>query len=251
MGTIFKIVYLLGITFLLTNCKPPTSDFQSPDVKMPDVKMPDPKTDSILKDILVCDTKDNEMVISDEAQKNAMSIEDRIELQNMERTDCDGKVETTFGQVRQLDQRISVDPPQEFQEDVTFVAVENVRTCSTQKFDAIEKLSATEYQNEKGETVQLPVNDSESDRKGHIRIQVSDEMFNLQDLVNVANGKNLLKISYFGKCQKYRENPDPSIKAENYRCEQAELLGSKEVLLNAKIDYVKVEGTKKINSCIK
>ncbi len=246
MGTIFKIVYLLVITFFIASCHSPTTDFQPPDVKLPDLK-----SDTVLKDILACDKKESEMTISDEARKNAVSIEDRIEMQNMEKTDCDGKVETTFGQVRSLDQIVSVDPPQEFQEDVTFVKVENIRTCSIQQFDGDEKLSATEYQNEKGETVQLPVGLSESDRKGHIRINISDWFYNTGFQVNVRNGANLLEISYFGKCLKYRENPDLSIKAEHYRCEKAELLGSKEVLLNAKIDYVKVDGTKKINTCQK
>jgi hypothetical protein len=201
--------------------------------------------------IKTCNKKDSELAISDEAKANAMTIEDQIESQDIETTDCEGNIKNSHGPVRDLDQVIAVTAPHAFADKVSFIRVENPRTCAIQSFDTSDKLGPTENKVDGEAPVVIGSSFSEADRLGNSRIIVNDSDYKLILYLNVKDGANVLKISYFGKCLKYRENPDTRSKAEYYLCEQAELLGTKDVLLTVHVDRPEIPGTKRVSTCRK
>ena len=246
MRTFFSTVFIIGMSLCLTNCRATTTE--TPEV--PDFKLPTDVQD-ILNKTFTCDKKESEIPVSDEAEENLIVVKDKIESQDIEKIDCDGKVQKTHGPIRHLTQALSIDPPKIFADDVTFVKVENVRTCAIQAFDAKESLSETTVTGEDGQTYQNPVLSSEADLDGKIRVLVDDSDVKLNLFTNVKDGTNLLKISYFGKCLKKAPTTNEKPKSEAYHCQEAELLGTKEVLLKVEVDRPEIPGTQKHDWCFK
>lgn len=248
MRTIFKCVNLLAMSLLIANCVPSakTESPEVPKLNLPDINIGD--IDKFLESIKACDNKTFE--VSEEAQKNEMIVKDKIESQDFESTDCAGNTAKGHAPIRDMDQRINIEAPQEFPTPVTYIRVENPRTCSTHTFDTVEKMGPIEIAMPDGtiEVVDIKFK-TQADRKGNILLGLTDETYKFNQAANVKDGANLLKISYFGQCMKAREKADPKIKSAYYQCEKAELLGTKEVLVTVEVERPVIPGVRKVSTC--
>jgi hypothetical protein len=224
---------------IITSCDPvPKADNPDTDVhfKMPaDLQ----KTFDML---FTCNKKESEITISDAASQNKMAVEDAIESKDYEITHCDGTVSKGHGPVRNLEKYLDIAAPEEFKSDVSFIKIENPRTCSENMFDTDDSISSD------SENLNFA---STGDKLGKVKLHISDstsKMLSFQ--INVADGKNVLNITYYGKCLKYRDAADhPDFKNEYYRCLEAETLGTKEILLDVQVKRTEVSGIEKTNTC--
>lgn len=229
---------LIAALLLLSACDvtvtPPKTHF-TPDIKMPDIKIPDIDIKTLFA---TCDKKDSEMTFSKEALENTVAIEDTIDAKDIEYIDCDKKVTKTHGPVRNLNKSIWIEPPPQLKSSVNYILVSNQRTCAAGFVD-------TEKNDTSRELVYSSLEDS-----GRIKLKLSGSKDKLPYYTNVKEGNNIIKIQYYGKCLKYRENTDPKTR-DSIKCEKAEELGSKEVLLKVRINLIAVPGVDRIDNCRK
>lgn len=232
---------------LLTSCGVKT-DYKAPDVKMPDI--PDVKTM-----FTTCDKKDSEQpTVSSEALNNKIVVQDEIESKDLEYLDCDGKItKTGHGPERELNKFAVIDAPTDLPEAVSYVSIENFRTCAVHKFDAQDSdIGGTKIDLPDGKTMTTPMVSSASNRAGKIAVQLSDSTTKLNINLNVHDGLNILKVKYFGKCKKQKAEKFPFAKDDSFmNCEVDNEIGSKDVVLDVQVQRPEVSGKKQIKVCDK
>ena len=220
---------LIVALFLLSACDVKVQSAKT-NFKMPDITVPNIDFATLFN---TCDKKDSEMTFSKEALDNTASVEDTINVKDIEYIDCDQKVTKTHGPVRSLNKSIWIEPPPHLKSLVNYILVSNQRTCAAGFVDA-----------EKNDTSVELVYSSLED-SGRIKLKLSGSKTKLPYYTNVHEGNNILKIQYYGKCLKYRENTDPKTR-DSIKCEKAEELGTKEVLIKVRINLIEVGGTDRI-----
>ena len=238
------VLFTLG---LLTACGAKI-DYKSPDVKMPD--MPDVNT--MFK---TCDKKDSEQpTVSSETLNSKIVVQDEIESKDLEYLDCDGKVtKTGHGPERYLNKFAVIDAPNDLPEAVSYVSIENFRTCAVHKFDAQDSdIGGTKIDLPDGKTMTTPMFSSASNRAGKIAVQLTDSTTKLNLYLNVHDGLNVLKVKYFGKCKKQKAEKFPFAKEDSYmNCEVDNEIESRDVVLAIQVQRPEVNGKKQINVCDK
>ena len=107
---------------------------EGPKVKVPEITF-NPNVGRLFS---TCNKKDSEMSFTQEAQKNRITIEDKIESQDIHTVDCNDRVTNKrHGPIRELSKIVTVSPPENLKGQVNYVQVENVRTCAIVKFAAV------------------------------------------------------------------------------------------------------------------
>ncbi|MDG0816482.1 hypothetical protein [Bdellovibrio svalbardensis] len=250
MTVSFKLFALFLSTSIIAGC----NVAKVPDVKVPDVKL-DADTEKLLSSMYTCDKKDSELDLSRFDQRDALIVRDKIESKQLVFVDCKGN-KTAFGMAptRKLNQFITVEAPSELKEKVNFVQIENSRTCSVQKVDAKDDSLLEEQIIEVSgqDPIKLPGPTSTAlGISGKMKILLSDDTMKFASLyLNVHDNNNTLKISYYGKCLKYRDVKNEKL-GESYNCLEADLLGETQMLVSVKIERPEVAGTVERNTCTK
>lgn len=233
-------------------------------IAMPDFKAepsPNPIPGSIsmpdfnvaMSKLLACDKKDADLPLSKFNNDSTVVLEDEIETQDIQSTDCDGKVDLRHGPVKSFERFITFRPDSNLAGAINFIQIENLRTCASRLLNASEdqELEPEELENSDGTKVKIPVWGSKVGISGRTDIHLSDLAVSLSGNwpVNVRDGNNIVLVHYFGKCLKYNAKKIEGGDAEN--CEVAEELGVKQVLIKLNIKRPEVGGVLKIDTCSK
>lgn len=220
--------------------------YKSPKVDMP--KMPD------FKNLLdTCDKKDSEQpAVSTEVTANKIVVQDEIANQDFEMLNCKGGV-TSKGTapVRTLSKFITLSAPANLNEPVAYVSVENFRTCTKNTFDAQDSgIDEKKLTLPDGKVFTIPSTLSQSDRKGEVSLQISDSTISIPMWLNVHDGLNVMKVRYFGACQKFKANKAAGAKDDSYlNCEVPKEIGQKDFVVEVQVQRPQISGTKQIKDC--
>lgn len=202
---------------------------------------------------MVCDKKDSEQpAVSADVLNNKIIIQDEIESKDLEFVDCDGKLtKTEHGPERDLNKFALIEAPGGLPEAVSSVAIENYRTCAVHEFDA-QNSAIGGKKSKLAEVITPPVASSAVDHSGRMIVQLSDSANKFNFYLNVHEGLNVLKVKYFGKCQKQKEKKVSPEKDDSFvNCEVSKEIGSKDVVLEVHIRRPEVSGKKQIKVCDK
>lgn len=244
-NTISAGAFIFAVVFI-TSCGIKTN-YKAPEVKVTDI--PD-----IITMFTTCDKKDSEQPsVSSEALSNKIVIQDLIESKDLEYLGCDGKItKTGHGPERELKKFVVIDAPTELTDTVSYVSIENFRTCAIHKFDAQDSdVGETENYPSDGKTITTLMTSSTSSRAGKISVQLSDSTTKLNIYLNVHDGQNILKVKYFGKCKKQKTEKFPYAKDDSFmNCEVENEIGSIDVVLDVQVQRPEASG-KKIKICNK
>lgn len=248
----FRFVFLIITAQLLFSCVPLVPTTVGADFKPMPVFEPDPETLNILN-MFVCNTPDAKMALADFNEASTIAVEGSETLRHVETTDCDGKVEKSTRRVELFDQSIVVNPNKELAQKLNFLTVENVRTCSTLKVEALNEDEFETLKTQNKTTVKPFPKSSSASVAGDAVIMLLDSPIKADHLnikkLNVDDGNNIVKIRYFGKCLKYAEKIDDT-KKDSENCLEAELVDEKQILLQVKITRkISPLPALKVNSC--
>lgn len=255
MAVSSKLFALLLSTSVIVGCdvvKVP--DLKTPEFKAPEVKL-DAQTEKLLSELYVCDKKDSELGLDKMDLKEALIVKDTIESKKAVYVDCAGKrTSAGIASVRKLNQLITVEAPVELKEKVNFVKIDNARTCATQKIDAKDDAFLSEQTIEVAgqEPVKRPgPTFSTVGFSGKMKIRLSDTDAKISSIyLNVHDKNNLLKISYYGKCLKYKADANEKL-GDAYNCLEADLLGEAQLLVSVQVERPEVAGTIEKSTCTK
>lgn len=244
----YLICVSIGLAGLgLSSCGVKT-DVKVPDVKMPD--MPDYKTM-----FNTCDKKDSEQpTVSNDVLSKKIVVEDQIDSKDLEYVDCEGKVtKTEHGPERDLSKFVEIEAPANLTEPVSYVSIENYRTCSVHRFDGQDSdIGGQIIELPDGKTLTTPYVSSAITRAGKMVLNLSDSTMKLNLYLNVHDGNNVLKVRYFGKCQKLKTEKDRvSMLGESYNCAEDREIASKDLLIEVQVNRPEVSGKKQIKVCDK
>lgn len=268
-------VYSLTGMLALSACHSSSTDkLVNPLVNDPTKNLTTPETpkvdfnemNALMESIMVCDKKDSELPLGQFDLKTAVVVRDKIDNMDIQEIDCDKKVKSTHhGPVRNLSQAMIIEAPAELKGPVNYVVVENLRTCSTQKLNAIEdlkmNLSEDPAKNNSEGSVASSIAASEVGQSGVVKLMLSDMDLKISSLfLNVKDNSNVIILHYYGKCLEYKKekaNSDSAIGSENSessagdaeRCLVAEELGLKQILLSVQVERPEVSGTSQQNVC--
>ena len=249
--TKFRIVLLIVTAQLFFSCIPVIPKPVKTELKpMPKFEI-DPGTLEFMKKMFVCNKTDSEMALANFNNESTVAVEGTETLQEVETTDCDGKVTKSISLVERFKQSIDISPDTELTQQLNFMSVENVRTCATIKISAVEQAKFEDLKNEKLLPGLTPFGkDSSASIVGDAQIVLFDSPIKREQTdLNVSNGNNVLKIRYFGKCLKYAEKIDDK-KTDSKNCLEAEVLAEKQILLKVSITRkVSPLPALKVNSC--
>lgn len=242
MNKLFHAVALAGSLILVSACDP------VPKVKSP--SMPDFKSPGIpdfSKLYATCDKKD--LKFSDEAKRNKIVITDTIENQEVETLDCNNKLVSKVKKpVHPLSKTLEIKAPDNLKDSVTYVMVENFRTCAVNTIDTQARKTEIEVD---GKKIAVP-NLKNVDSTGKVSITLTDSKLRDGLTINVSDNDNLLKITYFGKCQKYKEPKDRNVtQGDAFNCLEATLLGTQEIWLFAHIERPDTAAPAQVKECKK
>jgi hypothetical protein len=231
---------LVSMIAILSGCKDPTPSYKAPEIKRQEVKIPSGTDFKLPIEFMVCDKV--EANVSKELTKHPLNTRGFTDLQDMEGTDCDGKKTTTPKMpLNNFNANLTIDPPAGIKSNVNFAIVENTRTCSSRRVT----FKAGEV-NPLGTPVWAD-RPYFMDEHGRITLGMIDSPFLLRVGLNVANGQNILNITYYGRCL-------DAVKAAATtagECEKGEELARKSVLVNAEIEKREIDGVYQIDSCTK
>jgi hypothetical protein len=260
MTASYKIVFLVLATSAFAGCivaKAPVvaaKEYKAPDLKVPKFKL-DPKTQAIWDMLSTCDKKDSELSLDQFDPNETVVVTDKIASMDNVNVDCDGKTTSAgHGPIRNLNQFIEVAAPADLKEAVNFVHISNARTCSDQLVDAKEddQLDGTTIEVAGQDPIKLPAPvETVVGVSGKLKILLNDSKMKISPLyLNVHDKNNVLKISYYGKCLKYKAVQNKNL-GEAYNCEQAELLGQIQMVVSVQVERNEVAGTYEHNVCTK
>lgn len=216
----------------------PIPEFKTPDIPSPQISL-DQNT------FMACNRKETEQpAVSSEVLQRKIVVEDEIATKDLEYIGCEGEVTSTgHGPERNLSKLITVKEPTDFSEPVQYVSVENFRTCAVFTFDAKDK----DHRRSKD----FPWL-SYASRSGLAQIQLSDSEAKVNFYLNVRDGLNVLKIRYFGRCEKVRSPLAPDTEKDSFiNCEKGKEIGSQDVVLSVNVHRPEVSGKKQLKFCEK
>ncbi len=206
------------------------------DLKTPEYKMPD-----INKLYSTCSKTDAEQPKVDQSVLNrTITLEDEIGNISLENVDCENQVHQ-MGRTpeRNLTQSMVIEAPVNLPEPVLYVSIENAKTCSTYTMDTQDSISGQNMF-------------SSSDRTGNAFVQVSDSTVKFGLYLNVADGLNVLKVKYFGKCIENSATKNSMAADDSYmNCKVGKEIGSQDVVLQVNVNRPDVDGIKRVNNCKK
>lgn len=201
-----------------------------------DMKVPD-----YTSNVFTCQRGEHQQPgVSSEVMARRLLIDDTIPSGEVEYLGCKGEVNRrTHGPQRALAKAIWIDPPTSLPDQVDYVTVENARTCASHAFEAQDAISAND--------VLLPLL-SVADRTGRALLSVTDSNLKLNIRLNVADGLNILKVSYF-KCLVKTSGPEPRRKFALPRCAQSKILGTQDVALQVNVKRPATAEIKRVPTC--
>ena len=222
-----KIIFIFSVLFLTAcNLKLKPIEIAPFNIQIPDFK----------SFMYTCNKKDSELSFSNEAIQNQVIIEDNIPYEKIKITDCKNKeVDSIYKEKRSLSQKLMIDAPADLKSKVSYIFIENSRTCAISATQS-EEVTASRYL---FTTV---------DYSGKINMDLTDSFLKTRLSVNIYDGNNPIKITYFGKCLKYDEIKNEK-ESEWTRCVQPNVLNTKEILIYASITRPKVDEGKVIREC--
>lgn len=200
-----------------------------------------------------CDNQLNTTILANTMKDSVQTIEDEIASKDLEQTNCQGI--TTWkghGPEKKLEKMIEVTSPITDESiKVNFIQIENTRTCTVQRITPADDIAfeAKETTLEDGTKVPAQQHKTMANSKGNLKLVITDSILRADaNSMNIRDGDNVIKIKYFGKCQKYKE-----ILAEKYddafNCETAELIESKDIYINVVVKRPEVSGTNILKLC--
>ncbi|MGZ3775992.1 MAG: hypothetical protein ACXVCN_19930 [Bdellovibrio sp.] len=249
--SLFKTKLLLGFlcTISLISCNLPKPDEFKPDFKF------DPEIEKMLAEMSTCDKKDSELNLNGFDASNTFIVKDKIENKDIVEVDCNGhQTPKGHGPVRDLNQFLTVEAPADQKEKINFVLIENSRTCSSQKIDAVDDKNLEKQTiaiDDKNPLIIDGPTSTTLGESGKLKILLSSVKVKIAPLfLNVHEGNNVVKITYYGKCLKYKDNINKDM-PDSYNCSDAEVLAEKQILVSVQIEHPEGQGTQLNNKCTK
>jgi hypothetical protein len=246
MGNIYKIISLIVTAVMVLACD------TDPTIKMPaDPTMPDLNAE-VMKSFKVCDKAESTKQLTKDSFANQILLEDRIESKNYEVQNCKGEIiEKGYGPVRIYKKRKEIAAPEDLSQSVTFIEVENKRTCSKYRiYTSANAFLPEEVDLGNGQKIKLPILNTEAQPDGTINLLLTDSIYKFFNATHLANGKNLIQIRYFGNCLDNNRVQKANLQV-SHSCETAELIASKDLQIELKIDRPRVDGVEKTSKCSK
>jgi hypothetical protein len=245
-----ELSIISGLLAVLTiSCQPSTRKLDMNAMMNPDLA-------NKLKEIEMtktCDNQVNTVNLPKELMDNSQSIEAEIATKDLEHVDCKGNITWKgHGPEKALRQMVEVTTPiTEETTKVNFIQIENTRTCTIQRIspadDAV--FGEKEITLENGTKIPIQQYKTMANSKGNLKLMLTDSIFRTDaNAMNVRDGANIIRIQYFGKCLKYGTTIEEK-HDDAFNCETAELLKTKEIILNLKINRPEVSGTSQTVLC--
>lgn len=237
MGKFFGVVACVVTTAALIGCSKSSSGNKFPSLNgQADQKAKQTASRADVKESVktqLCNKKETAQKISDAATANNVDVVLAPTSQQTVFVMCDGK-ENDGGVIINAADTIVAIPGATASEPVTIAEIESSRTCAKMKIT-----SATVLDQNAPSTVQA---------NGDLSLKVST---NVQDAsgLNVAAGKNLLKIKY-SKCTETSQITAADGTTSSV-CTKSEVLAEKEVVLTVAINTQLRDGVNKVDKCEK
>lgn len=254
MQNIFKGLIVFCALSTTLGCVRMPSDFEAPDFKgLTREEMEEKAAREVLgeaaetfKNLFGCNKPETDQVVSDEARANTFLVEDKIESQDIEYLSCSGTVETkTHGPVRSMFKMLELPAPENIKGSLSFIEVENARACSKSKVNVVPDAAlGTSFTLPDGTKLELDTPFSRVGESGKIYLALTDSNLFSGLRTTLLDGLNALTIKYYGRCLKYK-----STESASTECEEAELIGQKEILVDLKVDRPEIEGVKRVDIC--
>ena len=225
----------------------------SPDIK---VKTPNVKInfDDILSEMRACNKPDSELSLDKVNSQDTITIIDKIDSMDIESIDCKGNKTKSHGPVRQYNQLHYVEAPASLTGKVSYVIVENQRTCTTQLLKAGDDALLGEQIIEVPDLEPIKVSGPATPKagtSGRLALFLADMDLKMPSLyMSVRDGNNVLKISYYGECLKKKPVVDTA-KSESANCLEPQLLLETYVKVDVQIERQSVPGTRTKDVCYK
>lgn len=198
-----------------------------------------PSLDAIFN---ACSKPESEQTFSEEALAHRHKVSDKINNQDFEIVDCNGKfVEKGHGPVRSMVKAINIPAPK-LSKKLAFVDIKNSRTCTMNSVWAgtrtDESLSLPN-----GKKIKIKNAFTEVDASGAIKLSLDNGRVRTHLALNVVEGANVIQINYFACLGE--------IKTEDgfKKCEKSELIAQKELIADVKIEHVEISGKHVIKDC--
>ncbi len=248
MGKFFGLLACIGTAALVSGCVKPsqaknyTAEMQdggsriereSDELNKTLVEAEEPKADK-----LTCVKREASQKISEAAEAAAVSTEIVADVQNTNvvNAQCNGKDVLTEGRVYEASGSVVVTGPQ-VAEQIYAVEVESDRTCAKLESNS----SVADVAQAQDKTILV----LEAD--GDIQLPISNSL-KLNNTINVADGKNLLKVKYF-KC----DETVLQVSAEGSQqvCVKKSVVAEKEFVLNVVVKQNVIDGVRTEEGCPK
>lgn len=254
MRTTYKGLFLLFMLLGVTACNRNVSDVTSkpnvpnipnvPDSPQPPELTADMKT--FFDQLYACEKEESQQPKTPDNTLSFSLVEEQ-EIKDREYLNCDGSVRSRDrGPVHMVEQVVLLDAPDGLSSDVHFVEFYNHRTCASHQIEAsaepitfiVEQPATQEFGKFIG---------SQADPKGRAALHVSNSKLRMGGLfLNLAEGRNVIDVSYLGKCLKYKENKEKS--SAPAHCLEAQPLAKKTIVMDLKIDRIEASGVHQIQA---
>ncbi|MGE3681134.1 MAG: hypothetical protein AB7G93_05350 [Bdellovibrionales bacterium] len=232
------ISILAVFTLFIGACKVSTKP-KAPTIKPIEIQLPTFKISELPKEFFVCDQPETN--ISEELKKTAIEVKGVTNVQDRERTDCNGKKTLEpKASLHDFNSNLTITPPEEIRSKVTMADIENKRTCASRRLQVDSKETKDPSLTP---TAQWAISPYWIDSDGHITIGVNDTTFVLNSGLNVLPGQNLMSVIYYGRCLGKRN--------EAGVCDKAEELVRKQVLVNVILEKQELNGVRQWDTCYK
>ncbi len=204
-----------------------------------------------------CDNKDLEKNLDEAHFQKVWSIEDQVEVADLQFLRCDGSVaKEDHGPVRRVEFLIPFSSPQLAEEEVHFVVFENDRTCSRQVVSASKKNKLVTEPSRIIDLKELdpkdrPPFESLLQAGGSGQIRISDSLLKLKEILNVKPGLNPIRIQYYGKCLEFKSTSNAGNSSANdfNHCVRAKKLTETSILIRLNVSPIEVSGTYTFDIC--
>lgn len=237
-------IFLTCATFL-ASCSAPKSEVKTETIK---IEIPNIDTTTILSGLVSCNKNEETQDFLKVDASNVLTVTDSIPTQDFEVKDCDGKVTRKGnGPIREVAKTLDVPKPTSLEAELSFVEVTNDRTCKTLRASVVKN---DEFQNYDllADGSQLTHLTTRANEDGELKILVNDSTWLYYIGLNIADGKNVLTIKYYGECLEQKENPTPNA-GPSVNCKRAKEIGSQIVGVDLKVERNAIEGIREINEC--
>ena len=229
---------LMISTIVLSACGVSKTEVKTDPVIIPMVEF-DP--DTILSSLVTCNKASSTQDLSNVASSNQITVTDVIPNQKFEVKDCNDKViRSGIAPAQNLQQKIDLLRPSSLQGKLEFIEIKNDRTCKTLRVKIVKSEEFQNYdliQNAQGETSQIDQLSTRANEDGEIKVLINDtkDLILSSHLLNVADGKNLISVKYYGECLEQIEKPKPEY-GPAYNCKKGKEIGSQTFGLEVNVD---------------